>query len=249
MTTQTRTLISLFGAVLVAALFSSCALAPQVLPAPAGPSPNTEFKYDLHGDINGVPFEGVGAIPLSPDNEYTLNVESDVDVDLITITTCHRDWSDQDQPIKVGGWFKPGRGFTFKFSLTKGIEDYGTCLLRIGAYNKQGNPQAWALIDFITPDSTLPAYQKCNGAEGKTRGVSICQSKAGLDQEISFASPVLTADVTDPKCKPLVPKDGKTWIYVLPVGECVVYFMEKAPPHRFHRHTFVGYKNIQLRSE
>src|SRR5574343_476994 len=125
----------LCAAVLSAAALSSCATTavPQILPPPAGPSPNTEFKYDLKGDINGHDFDGIAVIPLAQDNNYTLNVLSDVDVDLITITTCHRDWSDQDKPIQQGGWFKPGRGFTFRFSLVEGIENYGTCLLRIGA--------------------------------------------------------------------------------------------------------------------
>jgi hypothetical protein len=231
-----------------AAGLSSCALTPQVASITAN-APQNKFKYDLSGDVNGYQFQGVGVIPLNPDNEYTLNVNSQTSVDMITITTCHRDWSDQDMPIEVGKWFKPNHGFTFKFNLTHGIEDVGTCLLRIGAYNKEGNPQAWAVIDFITEDSSLPAYNKCDGDQGATHGVSMCQSKAGLDEEIDFDVPVEIADSTSPACKPKIPKDGKHWIYVLPNQECVVYFMESAAPHRFHRHTFFGYSSIQLKSE
>ena len=58
------------------------------------------------------------------------------------------------------------------------------------------------------------------------------------DEEIDFDVPVEIADATSPACKPKIPKDGKHWIYVLPNQECVVYFMESAAPHRFHRHTF-----------
>jgi hypothetical protein len=234
---------------LLGAALSACAAIPSVIVAPTSQTtPDHKFQYDLKGDINGYHFDGVGTVPLNDQNAYTLNVTSDVDVDLMTITTCHRDWSDQDQPITSGGWFTPHRGFTFTFSLAHGIEDYGTCLLRIGAYNKGGNPQQWAIVDFLTPDSELPAVNKCNGDQGTTHGVSICQSKAGLDEEIDFASPVEIADATNVNCKPRVPKDGMHWIYTLPNQECVVYFMEVAAPHRFHRHSFFGYTQIQLRS-
>jgi hypothetical protein len=229
------------------ALISGCAHQTMTLPSYSGPSPNIQFKYDLHGTINGYPFEGVGVVPVA--DQYEVKVESNVDVDLMTITTCHRDWSDQDQPIETGGWFKPNRGFTFTFSPVHGIEDYGTCLLRIGAYNKNGDPQAWATIDFITPDANLPSTNKCDGSVGKTHGSSMCQSKAGLDEEIDFDVPVMMSDKTRPECQMRGSPDGKVWEYTLPNSECVDYFVEIAPPHRWHRHTFFGYKSIQLRGK
>ena len=236
------------GLAACAAVLSSCALIPQSVTAPSGPTPQAQYKFDLSGDVNGTPFQGVGVIPLSASNNYTLTINSAVSVDMITIESCHRSWSDQDMPIEVGNWFKANHGFTFNFSLADGIENLGTCLWRIGAYNKTGNPQAWAILDFITPESTLPAVNKCDGDQGSTRGVSICQSKAGLDEEIDFDVPVEVADATDPKCKPRVPKDAKHWFYVLPNQTCVVYFQEIAPPHRLHRHTFFGFSSIQLHS-
>ncbi len=216
------------------------------VPDSTSTGPNTKFKYDLTGDINGIPFEGVAVMPLS--TSYLLHVKSKFDVDMMTITTCHRDWDDQDHPIQNDHWFKPNRQFSFQFSQSDGIENVGTCLLRIGAYNKSGHPMAWAVIDFQTPESQMPAYQKCNGAEGPTGGVSICQSLAGLDEEIDFDQPMEIADVTTPQCKPYVPKDGKHWIYTLPSGECVIYFQEFALPHRLHRHTSIGYQKNQIKS-
>lgn len=232
---------------LVLASLMACASTTTQLTAPPT-QPAQDFRYDLTGDINGTEFQGVGVVSLAVDNQYTLTVKSATSVDMIEISTCHRDWSDQDMPIEVGNWFEPNHGFTFKFQLVHGIEDLGTCLMRIGAYNKAGNPQAWAIIDFLTPDSTLPAVNKCDGDVGQAHGVSICQSKAGLDEEIDFATPVEIADATDPACKPKVPSDGMHWLYTLPPKECVLYLMEIAPPHRFHRHTFRGYQSIQVRS-
>jgi hypothetical protein len=170
-------------------------------------------------------------------------------VDLVTVTTCHRDWSDQDRPVQHGGIFTPKRDFKFQFELAKGIEDWGTCLLRVNAFNKAGQPQQMALLDFETKDSTLPAKIYCDGDSYQAGGVSICQSKAGLDEEIVFDAPVWLSDKTKPECHPHTPKDGTHWIYHLPQSECVVYFIEQTPPHRIHRHTFSGYKNIQLNSQ
>lgn len=232
----------------LAALLQACALIPQSATAPVGDTPKAQYKFDLSGDVNGTPFQGVGVIPLNAANNYTLTINSAVSVDMITIESCHRSWSDQDMPIEVGNWFKPNHGFTFTFNLADGIENLGTCLWRIGAYNKSGQPQAWAILDFITPESTLPAINHCDGDQGPTRGVSICQSKAGLDEMLEFSVPVELATVTDPQCAPKTPKDGKHWFYVLPNKNCVVYFQEIAPPHRIHRHTFFGYSAIQLHS-
>lgn len=228
--------------ILLSLLISGCANVPLSVPSATGPA--AQFRYELRGDINGQEFEGVGVMPLA--KKYTLHVQSDVDVDLMKITTCHRDVEFQDHPIQ-DDWFKPRRQFTFEFEQADGIENLGTCLLRIGAYNKNGDPQDFAVIDFKTPESALPAFQKCNGDSGMTGGVSICQSQAGLDQEIDFEWPVEFSDLTLPQCKPNVPKDQKHFLYTLPLGECVVYFQEIAPPHRLHRHTSVGYKQIQLR--
>ncbi len=222
-----------------------CANTPLNVPSSNAPGPNTNFRYELTGDINGMAFDGVGVIPLA--KHYTLHVKSAHNVELMHITTCHRDVTDQDQPIVQDGWFVPHHQYTFEFDQADGIENYGTCLLRVGAYNKDGNPQDWAVIDFQTPESTLPAFQKCNGDAGKTGGVSICQSQAGLDEEIDFDVPVETSTATSAQCQPHQPHDLKHWLYTLALGECVVYYQEIAPPHRLHRHTSVGYKQVQLR--
>lgn len=211
------------------------------------PGSTSKFRHTLRGDINGTEFIGTAIIPLSEDNKYLLHVTSDVDVEKIIITTCHRDWDSKTKAIQKPGFLKPGKDFIFEYEMSHGIEDWGTCLLKIGAYNESGEPQEQALLDFETPESTLPAFNKCDGVAYQTNGVSICESKAGLDQEIDFDVPVWISPSTSPQCKPIQPKDGKHWLYVLPAEECVVYFDEQAPPHRKHRHTFTGYVGIQVK--
>lgn len=224
---------------------SACANVPLSVPQSSGNSPNTDYKFELTGDINGQPFYGTAVVPVS--KQYTVHVQSHSDVDLMKITTCHRDWSDQDHPIQ-DGWFKPKRQFSFVFSPTDGIENYGTCLLRIGAFNKEGHSQDYAVIDFLTPESVLPAFNKCNGDAYQVGGVSICQSQAGLDEELDFLVPVELSDLTNIKCKFNPPKDKMHWLYAMPQGECIVYFQEISLPHRIHRHTSEGYGQIQMRN-
>lgn len=228
-------------AIAAAILLFGCATVPN--PVSPGPSPNTNFKFDLVGDVNGTPFDGIGVIPAA--KSFTLTVTSPVDVDLLTIDTCHRSFSVES--AITSGWFRPRRGYVYTFIPAHGIEDLGTCLLRIGAYNKSGQPQAWALIDFLTPESTLPATNWCDGDHGTTHGVSMCQSRAGLDEQIVFDVPVMMSTMVDPRCAIKIPKDGKTWFYTLASGECIFYWMEIAPPHRFHRHTTIGYQSVQIR--
>src|ERR1700685_4466738 len=108
-------------------------------------SGNAIYKYDMMGTINGVPFDGVGVIPLS--STYQMHIESREDVDLLTVTSCHRDFS-VESAIQTG-WFKLNRGYDYEYIPVIGIEDKGSCIVRIGAYNKSpGGQDAWALIDF-----------------------------------------------------------------------------------------------------
>jgi hypothetical protein len=208
-------------------------------------------RYDLQGSINGVPFEGIGVIPRSP--SYRIRIQSRQDVDLLISTSCHREvpaWS-----VIKKGWFEDRRGYEFTYEPAPGIEDEGSCLMRLGTYN--GSVQgvnAHAIIDFGTTAEQLSARNICNGASGRTGGVSMCQSKAGLVQRLEFDGP--TRSVTPPKgTEPLFHGEkvctGK-WLsqrlfeYEIQAGECVVAFMEEAQPHRIHRHTVVGYTTIPV---
>lgn len=201
------------------------------------------YKYDITGSVNGSAFDGVGVIPYSAD--YKMDIVSKVEVDLLTVTSCHRDFS-VESAIKLG-WFQSKKGYSYDYNPSIGIENSGSCLVRIGAYNRDKGQNAWGIIDFETPEATLPATNYCNGASIKANGVSICQSKTGLIQRIVFDVPVTTAQVSlDSKCH-MTSKDQMTWEYQLPAGECVIAFRELAAPNRIHRHTTVAYTDVLIR--
>lgn len=205
------------------------------------------YKYDMLGSINDTPFDGVGVIPLS--KQYVLKVESRENVDLLTINSCHRNYS-AESAIQQG-WFKKKRGYQYTYNPAPGIEDKGSCTLRFGSYNKSPNGQiAWGLVDFETPEAVLWANNFCDGNATQTHGVSVCQSKEGLIQKITFAVPVqLMMDLLPERCKIPVPADGLVWEYYMPRGECVYAFRQIGGTKAIHRHTTVGYNQIFIRGD
>ena len=208
-----------------------------------GPQTNVVYMYDLKGTVNNTAFDGVGVIPYA--GVYDMKIESKVDVDLLEINSCGRNFH-QESAI-VAGWFKPRRAYEYIFQPDPAIENYGTCLVRFRAYNKAQGQNAWAIIDFETPDAALPAAIFCNGENSQSNGVSICQSKAGVIQRVSFDVKVKQASANlDPRCR-MTSVDGHVWEYSMPTGECVSVFMEVGGQHRLHRHTTVAYTDYQIR--
>lgn len=219
------------------------------------PNPNAVYRYDLQISIGSQTINGVGVIKASDDGDaglstenesYQMKIDSKVDVDLFTVTSCHRDFS-VESAINVN-WLKKKRSYGYTYNPAPGIEDVGSCLVRIGSYNKDKGANAWAIIDFETPEATLTATNYCDGSKEESRGVSICQSRKGLTQILQFSVPVDQAQESiDPKCRISHPQDGMNWKYSIAQGECVMAFMESAKPHRIHRHTTVGYSDILIR--
>ena len=103
-------------------------------------------------------------------------------------------------------------------------------------------------MDFETPEAKLPAVVSCNGSEYNSRGVTVCQSKKGLTQLITFPVEV---EVDPPGNCPLRKTpgkiSGKIFKYKIPRGRCVFAFKEKAG-ERIHRLTTLGYEDILIRS-
>lgn len=235
-------MICLVAFILIVITMSGCTASGVAVPASIAPTIN---KLDMYGTINGYAFEGVGVVPAA--KNYDMRIQSDADINLLTVATCHRNFSVEDA-IKTG-WFETNRGFEYQWTPAPGIEDTGSCLMRIGSYNKSvGGQNAWAIVDLCTNDMVLPALNECDGAQGQSHGCSICQTKNGLIERLVFDTPVKVElkDLT-PNCTGTLSADGKTWEYVMGLGECVQIFAEIAKPHRMHRHTTEGYNNILYR--
>lgn len=199
--------------------------------------PDAVFKKDLSINVNGKKFEGVGVLPRA--KSYSMEIESKVDVDLFTVTTCHRDFSTQDA-INVN-WVHPKRSYIYSYTPISGIEDVGSCLVRIAAFNKDKGATAFAVFDLETEKETLPAKMQCNGVNQSFGGVSVCQSREGLIQNIEFETVVDCID--DAKNKYLGVKKLQ---YEIKKGEHIMACRERDAPNRIHRHTDFGFTDYIL---
>lgn len=225
------------AAIFASALFSCAPMPTQTV------DPAAFYKRDMKMDVNG--FVGVGTLVVPQQYAwYRMKVWSKGKLDLFTFETCHREQEAQD--AGQGGLFGDRKMWEGEFYPVRGIEDKGSCLVRMGGYSKTVGQHSWGILDVADQDHTLPATVKCNGAEYQSPGVTICQSRKGLIQEISF--PVDVVLEQHESCKISEIGEGKVFRYQMPVKECVFSFVEIAPKgkQRRHRLTTVGYTGILL---
>lgn len=217
--------LSTLGA-LISALFS-CAQVDQRL------DPQIYYKKDMKVRVNGYVGNGVLVVPKS--SEYDIKAWFKGEGDLVTMSTCHREVE----------WEDLGSREEFKFKPVKGMEDNGKCLMELAAYEHKRGRHSWAIIDFENTLFQLPALVKCNGSTYNSRGVTICQSKEGLYQQISFPEPVTFSKLS--KCEPLpISNDGKVSKFKMPNRECTFIFKGKETG-RLHKIMLVGYEEIIIR--
>lgn len=207
--------------------------------------PRLFYKRDMKIEVNG--FKGEGVLVVRSANNYDFAVDARGRLDLFTFTTCHRE--ETKEKAGEGGLFGNKHKRTWNFVPVNGMEAGGiSCPVQLGGYEKVKGRHSWALVDFEHPDLTLPAKIKCNGSVYNSKGVSICQSKTGLIQEISFTTDVLTTKQKHENCPPLESKDMKVFRYEIPKGQCVYRFLTKGGDAAWHRHTTIGYEKILIRS-
>lgn len=206
---------------------------------PQGLDENMVYRRDAALKVNGVSADGTFVASRAP--KYRIEISTKGNLDLLTITTCHREFSAE----KLRSGFFGKNRFEYEFIPVEGIEDVGGCPLAIGGYEAEKGRHSWAFVDFETPEATLPARVLCNGTDRQSRGVSICQSREGLLERIAFDVPVEVSP--DPGC-PLPPSiDKKLFEYPVNKGLCVYAFL--ARDGRFHRLTTIGYEGIVIRGE
>jgi hypothetical protein len=203
-----------------------------------------QYRRDIL--ISGSGFQGHGFLVLPKRSRYTLELKALGNLDLFTFTTCHREITQTDAGYKGKflGIGKDKRTTKLEYEPAAGIEDTGSCPIEIGGYEKEKGRHSWGSILVENEQSTLPSVVKCNGRENQYRGVSACQSREGLIQQIVFASPV--AYDLDERCEYKNVKliDGRIFQYQMPEGECLIYFQEKSGEKRISEHYDYGYSKI-----
>lgn len=201
------------------------------------------YKMDMRVCVNDHCAEGALVVPEAAVYRFDINARGKLD--LFILTTCHRD-------IVLENAGRPGifgNKKRVKYDLTPvpsmETDQYG-CLVHLGGFERRRGRHSWAMVAFEHPSLTLKAQIQCNGLAYEAPGVSICQAKAGLTQQIRFSVPVIMGRKN--ACQLLTSKDGKVFQFDMPAGECVYRFAEKHGKKK-HRMSTFGYEKVLLRDD
>lgn len=197
------------------------------------PEINKFYKMDLY--IYSEEKSGIGTLVLPRRSNYSIYIESDGKINLLTFRTCSREISIQDPRQGLSR-----KKFTIDYKPNE-IEQAGMCQTEVMALNIEGK-NSLGFIDFEDLSTTLHAINICGGVTELTGGVSICQERENMIEKIKFDVEVMAMPNN---CK-LDAERGTEFTYVMPRGRCVIAFVETRLPHRTHRHTLLGYESQLL---
>lgn len=194
------------------------------------------YRGEILITINGVKSEGMAVVPLT--GPLTIRIESKFGLDRLQFTTCSR----QDVVRDPGGsWFGKSKSYDYQYSPgTK--EMAGQCPLYIEAFNKS-SLGSWGFVAFRS-DEKLTARVQCNGVNEWFPGYSVCQTRAGLDQSISFDTPV--TDFEADKICNIKKVDNKNFDLRPGLGMCVVTFYDGT---NWHGLNLLGYQRVLVQGE
>jgi hypothetical protein len=191
---------------------------------------------------------GMGIIPMS--SHYRVKVMPPGKADMITVTSCHREIKTPRPDKQGGGWFSKGH-YEFTIPITGTVDQKELCSLDIGIYEREKGRHAWGTLAVEDNEKfKLHATANCNGEVIPYKGVSVCQAKKGLIQEYIFDRPVSYAKVIGCEIQNLASEEkyAKTWRFVMPEGQCQMYFIDVNDPiHMVHQAWFFGYDTIPIR--
>jgi len=206
-------------------LLSGCATLGQ---STGALNPDAVFKKTLAFTVNGKTAVGTMTVPAA--DTYRIDAVFPAKPEVVKISTCHKQ-------VVVE---KPTTN-TFFIGAIKGLEDSGYCPVRIDAIDLGGvNSSAY----FEIENETLDAFLLCDGENRKTKGVTVCQAKAGMTQRILFFEEV-NFEKMSPDCADMTPMKqlGYGYDFNISKGECVYLFHGKKSD-TFHRVTTIGYSDI-----
>ena len=184
---------------------------------------------------------GMGVVPKAP--RYKVRVEPLGKVDMIILQSCHRLWK-TPAPKRKGGWFSK-KYYEFEITPTEEHEVEKACSFDTGVFEKNKGRHGWGLVVIDSAREKLGALVKCNGRTVKYGGTSVCQAKTGLIQSIHFDRRVRVADVVG--CKIQISADKKNFIFLMPEGECVTFFVDEKNQDIFHKTVWFGFNKLPIR--
>ena len=196
-----------------------------------------QYRKDLKFKINNSFFIGVAVPPIA--EAYEIEIEAPFKLDLLKIETCHREISIQDAFYKKRILKKRN---LYKFNFVP-IEIEKDCIVEISALSKK-EAHSFGFIALNSGFYNITATNTCNGTKKSSEGVSICQAKKGLIQQIKFKEKVIPQG----NC-PIMKINDFKFQYEIKKNHCVFLFTVKDLLRRkIHKlHTY-GYEKIILRN-
>lgn len=231
-------LLKLLGALALPALLSCSPMPVQEV------KKGTHYKYDMVITVDGIKRVGMLVARKLPSHQITLQAHGDLD--LFSVETCHRQMSTEN--AGTGWWiFRDKRKLEFTYAPSPTIETDGYCPIRLSGLTEKNGQSSWAFVDFEEPQTTLPALMQCDGAAPfKSNGVTVCQSRWGALQKITFPEKVVVTPTEG--CEIPIPAGQKEFLFPIAKGFCVYNFTEVAPleKQRRHRLTTYGFEQVLL---
>ncbi len=240
--------MKLIGA-LLPLLFCSCSML-KVLEGearqPATRVPLYVYRADLLITVDGVLFDGVGVTSLGDRSTIDIDVSSQVQLDRVEVETDGR--QDVCQVGKVcdenkfnidkSWWGNPGNHMVYHYTPSVVESDKkAPSSIYFRVYSKH-DLAAWGFL-AIRRGEDLPARFICNGDGINFKGHSVCQTKSGKIQRITFSTPVEEHEA-DPSCH-MVVVDSQTFEMRPDVDLCAADFFANG---HWHKMDLIGYAEV-----
>ncbi len=194
------------------------------------------YRAELVLTVDGVVFDGMAVTRSLP--HTTIHIQSKFPLDRIQVTSCGR--QDVIRDFR-NDWFSKTQAYDYEYQPNQ-MELSGKCALYIEAFSKSALA-SWGFVAFRT-DENLPGAMDCNGEHMPKAGWSICQTKAGLDQSISFKTDIKKYRA-EPGCG-AKQVDARHFTLRPALGWCAATFYDGKD---FHVVTLLGYKRVLVTGE
>lgn len=196
--------------------------------------------------ING--FEGIAVF--AENDSYNFHIESKVELDTFIFSTCSRElfkesaWNVK-QEVRYGPfkWLRKlvDSKTEIKFDFRPNTIERDDCLLEFYGISKGAQVSSAAAV-LSDRRYSVSAYIECNGDIYKTgTGVSVCQSRVGKYQSISFDVPMYPAQALCGFGSNALRKHD----YLIEKGFCSVIFHDEKKTI-FHKLTTYGYDAVRF---
>lgn len=219
-------ILYILAILVIAGIFTGCSTVQQEL------DPKVYYQNTLEVEVNGTKYQGWGVIPKAKEYKVRIKRNRGKKLSFFKVSSCHREFSSYDEGSRWEG----------RFEIQEGIEDTGSCLWRVEAFDKKGKHE-FGLFDIQTESEELIGVLKCNG-EIYANTVTMCESRQDLVQSIHFDRSVKMASNIEARCKLDAPTKFKSLKFKLRNRECVYAFI--SDEGKLHRLTTVGYESILI---